>query len=128
MYQTYSSLPGIVAALPPPNDEQSQLNIFFVCCSLGVRGLQGLGSSHNLKFNKTLAVFLVKTLTLWDPGVLDLQVEEIYPGGWHPFFKLMCQLYLQKATLLGQYILGSIFCDRTHGSHGHVSTTVPPFL
>ena len=44
------------------------------------RGLQGLSNSHSFTVNKTPAIFLVKTLTLWEPGALYLQVADRDPG------------------------------------------------
>lgn len=71
----------VTAALTPSEDDERQLSPFFVYCSLGTRSLQGLGSSHSLKFSQTLAIFLVEALPVWEPETLDLQVAEIYPGG-----------------------------------------------
>lgn len=89
------------------------------------RGLRGLSNSHSFTFNKTPAIFLVKTLTLWEPGALYLQVAEIYPGRWHPIFSghnlqvdaSLVPLKGHSVAVLGQHILDSMFCDRIHGFH-----------
>lgn len=52
--QNFFSYLHCILALPPLEEDQSQLSSLFACFSVYMRDFQGMGSNHNLKFNHTL--------------------------------------------------------------------------